>query len=84
MLFDVLHGRLQPFQAVAHGRKQFQALVGDFHPPAVAAEKCDLNVSLQRFDLLTDRRGRHIEGIRGSGKTQRRCDRLEDAQRAKR
>jgi hypothetical protein len=82
VLADVLHGRLKLIEARAHTRQQLQALVGDFHPPAIAAKQRYLQVIFERLDLLTHRSRGHIERFRRGAETQARRHRFEHTQRA--
>jgi hypothetical protein len=70
VLLDLLQGGFELFETCPHGGQQFEALVRDFHAPAVAPKKRDLNVPFQGLDLLTDGGGRDIERIGGGGEAQ--------------
>src|ERR1700734_2522553 len=77
VLFYLLQGGFEFFETGPHGGQQFEALVGDFHPPSVAPKQGHLDIPLQSFDLLADGRGRDVERIGGEGETQMRSHRLE-------
>src|SRR5258708_28555132 len=77
MMVDLLQGGFELFEAGPHGGQQFEAFVGDFHPPAVAPKQRHLDIRLQRLDLLADGCGRDIERIGSGREIQVRGHRLE-------
>jgi hypothetical protein len=84
VLPDVLQGRFELIKAGTHAGQKFQALVGHFHAPAVAAKQRHLQIVLERLDLLAHRRRGHVERVRRRAETQARGHRFEHTQRAQR
>ena len=84
MMLDLLQGGLELLEPGSHGGQQFQALVGDFHPPAVAPKQRHLDVPFQRLDLLADGGGRDVERIGGGREAQVSGHGLEYAQGSQR
>src|ERR1700722_7976509 len=80
MMFHLLQRRLEFLESRSYRRQQFQSLFGDLHAPSATPEQRNLDISLQRLDLLTDGRRRDIERISGFRKAQVRGNRLEYAQ----
>jgi hypothetical protein len=84
VLFEVLHRGFEFVQPAAHAREQLLPFRRELDAAPGPLEELHLEVVLQRFDLLADRRRGHVQGLCGIGEGQARTHRLEDSQRIER
>jgi hypothetical protein len=63
MLFEVLHRRLELVEPATDTRQELLSFGGELDTPARPLEQLDLEVVLQRFDLLADRRRGHVQRL---------------------
>ncbi|HUX73020.1 MAG TPA: hypothetical protein VMV25_03900 [Steroidobacteraceae bacterium] len=79
ILLDLVHRGFKLVKAGSYRRQEHGPLFGNFHHPPRAAKHGHLNIRLQYFDLLADRRRCDMERFGSAAETEVRGDRLEHA-----